>query len=381
MPMRRCSGSSHTPGPATVAVTHRDRARVGHLEAGDEAQQRGLPRAARARGARRAAPRSTVSDAPATACVRAERLVHVDRRDGGRARPPTAMVGSRSGSVTLTQRRRSPGRTRPRCSPDSSAAAGRCPCSRCCSCSSLVGVALASSSGDDDTLVVYNGRSHYGDETVFDDFTEATGIELTLRGGTGPELFERLEREGADTPADVLVTTDLANLWRAEDAGLLAPSTSAELEANVPGAVHDPGSQWWALTARLRVPVVSTERVDRGRGHQLRGPRRPAVEGSHLPAHVEQRVQPVARRRLPRQARPRGDRGAAAVVDGQRPEDLQLRRRAARGDGGRRLRRRPHQPLLPGAARSTRTPTSRSRRRGPTRTAPVRTPTCRARAS
>ena len=41
------------------------------------------------------------------------------------------------------------------------------------------GVALATSSGDDDTLVVYNGRSHYGDETVFENFTNAcwSGIE------------------------------------------------------------------------------------------------------------------------------------------------------------------------------------------------------------
>jgi iron(III) transport system substrate-binding protein len=126
------------------------------------------------------------------------------------------------------------------------------------------GVALATSSGDGDTLVVYNGRSHYGDETVFDNFTKETGIELTLRGGTAPELFERLQREGSDTPADVLVTTDLANLWRAENAGLLAQTTSPKLEANVPEAVRDPSRQWWPLTVRLRVPVVSTERVPEG---------------------------------------------------------------------------------------------------------------------
>jgi iron(III) transport system substrate-binding protein len=128
----------------------------------------------------------------------------------------------------------------------------------------VAGMALASSPGDDDALVVYNGRSHYGDEAVFDNFTKETGIELTLRGGTGPELFERLEREGSDTPADVLVTTDLANLWRAENDGLLAETGSATLEANVPEAVRDPGSQWWPLTVRLRVPVVSTERVAEG---------------------------------------------------------------------------------------------------------------------
>jgi iron(III) transport system substrate-binding protein len=115
-----------------------------------------------------------------------------------------------------------------------------------------------------DTLVVYNGRSHYGDEQVFRDFEAATGVRLELRGGTGPELFERLRREGADTPADILVTTDLANLWRAEDAGLLQGVTSPKLRGQIPEGLHDVDGNWWAVSTRLRVPVVSTERVPQG---------------------------------------------------------------------------------------------------------------------
>jgi iron(III) transport system substrate-binding protein len=115
-----------------------------------------------------------------------------------------------------------------------------------------------------DTLVVYNGRSHYGDEQVFLDFEAATGVDVELRGGTGPELFQRLEQEGADTPADVLITTDLANLWRAEEAGLLQGVTSEVLRAQVPDALHDRTGSWWALSMRLRVPVVSTDRVPGG---------------------------------------------------------------------------------------------------------------------
>jgi iron(III) transport system substrate-binding protein len=127
-----------------------------------------------------------------------------------------------------------------------------------------IGVAVAATRSSDDALVVYNGRSHYGDEQVFDDFERATGYEVTLRGGTGPELFERLQREGDDTPADVLITTDLANLWRAEEAGLLQGVTTPTLEANVPASLHEQNGAWWALSTRLRVPVVSTERVPAG---------------------------------------------------------------------------------------------------------------------
>lgn len=128
----------------------------------------------------------------------------------------------------------------------------------------VVATALVTSGDEAETLVVYNGRSHYGDEQVFRDFEEATGIEIVLRGGTGPELYERLRREGEDTPADVLVTTDLANLWRAEEEGLLQPVRSDALEQNVPGDLHEPDGYWWALSTRVRVPVVSTERVPEG---------------------------------------------------------------------------------------------------------------------
>ena len=115
-----------------------------------------------------------------------------------------------------------------------------------------------------DELVVYNGRSHYGDEQALREFEEMTGVELEVRGGTAPELFERLQQEGDDTPADLLVTTDLANLWRAEKAGLLQAVTSAPLRSQVPERLHADDGAWWALTTRLRIPVRSTERVPDG---------------------------------------------------------------------------------------------------------------------
>jgi iron(III) transport system substrate-binding protein len=128
----------------------------------------------------------------------------------------------------------------------------------------VAGSAVMAARDDGDSLVIYNGRSHYGDEQVFKDFEAATGIKVVLRGGTGPELFERLRREGEDTPADVLVTTDLANLWRAEDAGLLQDVDTPALEANIPTSLRDANGAWWALTTRLRIPVVSTARVTAG---------------------------------------------------------------------------------------------------------------------
>jgi iron(III) transport system substrate-binding protein len=113
-------------------------------------------------------------------------------------------------------------------------------------------------------VVVYNGRSQYGDEQAFKAFEEQTGLDVELRGGTAPELFERLRREGDATDADVLVTTDLANLWRAKEAGLLEPVQTEALEAQVAPELRDADGAWWGLSTRLRVPMRSAERVDEG---------------------------------------------------------------------------------------------------------------------
>src|SRR5918997_5916721 len=124
----------------------------------------------------------------------------------------------------------------------------------------LFGASVLAFGGSQD-VVVYNGRSQYGDEQAFRAFEEASGTSLELRGGTAPELFERLQSEGDDTPADLLVTTDLANLWRAKEAGLLEPVDSAALQASVPSELRDPDGAWWALSLRIRTPMRSTERV------------------------------------------------------------------------------------------------------------------------
>ena len=111
-------------------------------------------------------------------------------------------------------------------------------------------------------VTVYNGRSHYGDAKAFKAFEQQKSLSVELRGGTAPELFERLRSERSDTPADLLITTDLANLWRAEEAGLLEPVTTPALQQNVPQELRDAQGAWWGLSVRVRTPMRSTERVD-----------------------------------------------------------------------------------------------------------------------
>lgn len=126
------------------------------------------------------------------------------------------------------------------------------------------GVLLASAGEADDALVVYNGRSHYGGEEVFAAFERETGIDVELFGGSAEELHERLRSEGSSTPADVLVTVDGANLWRAERDGLLARVRSAAIAAAIPRELRDPDGRWTAISTRVRTPMRSTERVPAG---------------------------------------------------------------------------------------------------------------------
>ncbi len=126
------------------------------------------------------------------------------------------------------------------------------------------GALLVSTAGADDALVVYNARSHYGGEQAFAEFTRETGIKVKLFGGDAETLYQRLKSEGNDSPADVLVTVDGANLWRAKDAGLLLPVQSAVIDGAIPASLRDADGGWTALSTRVRTPMRSTERVPAG---------------------------------------------------------------------------------------------------------------------
>jgi iron(III) transport system substrate-binding protein len=110
------------------------------------------------------------------------------------------------------------------------------------------------------TVTVYIGRQ-YGIEPVFESFTEETGIEVRFTSGGDPELRERLIAEGENTPADLVLTADAANIELSAQAGVLAPVQSEALEAAIPEDLRSPDDLWFALSRRARVVVYSTERV------------------------------------------------------------------------------------------------------------------------
>jgi iron(III) transport system substrate-binding protein len=110
-------------------------------------------------------------------------------------------------------------------------------------------------------LVVYSARKEHLIKPLFDAYTAKNSIRIKFITDKAGPLQVRLIAEGARTPADLLITVDAGNLWRAADAGLLAAIDSPVLQANIPGRLRDPENRWFGLSVRARTIVYSTDRV------------------------------------------------------------------------------------------------------------------------
>lgn len=113
---------------------------------------------------------------------------------------------------------------------------------------------------DGDTVRVYSGR-HYDLEQAFETFAEQTGIKVEFLNGGDAELRERIKAEGEDTPADVYLTVDAGNLWKAGQEGLLSRLGSPRLNRAVPEGLRDPQGRWYGLSMRARTVMYNPDRV------------------------------------------------------------------------------------------------------------------------
>ena len=110
---------------------------------------------------------------------------------------------------------------------------------------------------------VYTTRQAFLIEPVTEAFTEKTGIEVNL-AYIDSGIVERLRAEGSRSPADLVMTVDIANLNQIVEADVLQPVESEVLAAAVPANLRHPDGLWFALTQRARVVFASKERVADG---------------------------------------------------------------------------------------------------------------------
>lgn len=118
------------------------------------------------------------------------------------------------------------------------------------------------SSNEQDVVNIYTHRHYAADQELFARFTELTGIKVNVVNASADELIQKLELEGANSPADILITVDAGRLHRAEEKGLFQPFESEIIERNIPEKFRDPENYWTGLTYRARIIAYSKDRVN-----------------------------------------------------------------------------------------------------------------------
>jgi len=107
---------------------------------------------------------------------------------------------------------------------------------------------------------IYSTRQPELIQPLMDKFTANTDIPVNiafLKKG----VIEKLTAEGDRTPADLVLTVDIARLNGVVEAGLTQSVTSDVLAANIPADLRDPAGEWFGLTTRARVLFASKDRA------------------------------------------------------------------------------------------------------------------------
>jgi iron(III) transport system substrate-binding protein len=116
----------------------------------------------------------------------------------------------------------------------------------------------------DKVLNVYSSRHYQTDEALYANFTKLTGIKINRIEAGEDALIQRIQNEGAKSPADVLITVDAGRLWRADQLGLFQPVKSAALDGRIPASFRDPSGHWFGFSMRARVIAYDRAKVKPG---------------------------------------------------------------------------------------------------------------------
>ncbi len=123
--------------------------------------------------------------------------------------------------------------------------------------SMILGATAAHAEGE---VNIYSYRQPDLIEPLLEAFTEETGIKanvLFLAQG----LEERIEAEGQNSPADVILTVDIGRLTNVKEKGISQPVDDEAIHSHIPATFRDPEGHWFGLTTRGRVVYASKDRV------------------------------------------------------------------------------------------------------------------------
>ena len=129
----------------------------------------------------------------------------------------------------------------------------------------------------DTELNLYTARHYQTDDALYSNFTAKTGIKINRIEGKEDELLERIRNEGANSPADILLTVDAARLAKAHELGLFTPVSSKVLETRIPA--HLRSDDWFSFSTRARVIIYNKVAVKPDEVRSYDDLAKPALKG------------------------------------------------------------------------------------------------------
>lgn len=128
-------------------------------------------------------------------------------------------------------------------------------------CAAGFATSVAPAFAESGQVNIYSYRQPELIAPLLDAFTAQTGIEtqvLNLSDG----ILERMQAEGVNSPADVILTVDIGRLTGVKEGGVTQPVNSDVIDGNIPTQYRDGDGHWFGLTTRARVVYASRERVE-----------------------------------------------------------------------------------------------------------------------
>ena len=113
------------------------------------------------------------------------------------------------------------------------------------------------------SLNIYSHRQPYLLKPFIEAYTKKTGVKLNVVYSS-KGLAQRLAAEGSNSPADLILTVDIARLYRYEDLNLLAKIDSKILNEKIPPYLRSKNNTWFGLSKRTRAIAISRERINSG---------------------------------------------------------------------------------------------------------------------
>src|SRR5215475_15598081 len=105
---------------------------------------------------------------------------------------------------------------------------------------------------------VYTYREQKLIQPLFDAFSKDTGVKVNVISASSG-LEQRIATEGANSPADVLLTVDIGRLQDAVNLGITQPIKSETLDKVVPAQYRDPAGNWYGISTRARIIYASKD--------------------------------------------------------------------------------------------------------------------------